>query len=104
MTKTKLNKVIDSLEKGLDTQLGGKEHILSQGQIQRLALSRCLLQTGEVILFDEVENALDSETSLALSSLLSELKTKKLILMITHRSSYDKIADGVFQMQSYNLI
>ena len=104
LTKTKLDKVIDSLEKGLDTQLGGKEHILSQGQIQRLALSRCLLQTGEVILFDEVENALDSETSLALSSLLSELKTKKLILMITHRSSYDKIADGVFQMQSYNLI
>lgn len=98
LTKTKLDKVIDSLEKGLDTQLGGKEHILSQGQIQRLALSRCLLQTGEVILFDEVENALDSETSLALSSLLSELKTKKLILMITHRSSYDKIADGVFKI------
>ncbi|WP_201771197.1 ATP-binding cassette domain-containing protein [Treponema putidum] len=96
LTKTKLDKVIDSLDKGLDTQLGGKEHILSQGQIQRLALSRCLLQNSEVILFDEVENALDSETDLALSYLLSELKTKKLILMITHRSSYDKIADGVF--------
>lgn len=98
LIKTKLNKVIDALDKGLDTQLGGKEHILSQGQIQRLALSRCLLQTGEVILFDEVENALDSETSLALNSLLSELKTHKLILMITHRSSYDNIADGVFKI------
>ena len=95
LIKTKLNIVIESLDKGLDTKLGEKEHILSQGQIQRLALSRCLLQNSEVILFDEVENALDSETIIALNTLLSELKTKKLILMITHYSFYDKIADGV---------
>ena len=95
LIKTKLNIVIESLDKELDTKLGRKEHILSQGQIQRLALSRCLLQNIEIILFDEVENALDSETIIALNTLLSELKTKKLILMITHRSFYDKIADGI---------
>ncbi|MGP1530455.1 MAG: ABC transporter transmembrane domain-containing protein, partial [Treponema sp.] len=71
LIKTTLDKIIGSLDKGLDTPLGGKGHILSQGQMQRLALSRCLLQNSEVILFDEVENALDSETSIALSALLS---------------------------------
>ena len=99
LIKTKLNIVIESLDKGLDTKLGEKEHILSQGQIQRLALSRCLLQNNEVILFDEVENTLDSETLIALNTLLSELKMKKLILMITHRSFYDKIADGVLVLR-----
>lgn len=99
LIKTKLNTVIESLDEGLNTNLGGKEHILSQGQIQRLALSRCLLQNNEVILFDEVENTLDSETLIALNTLLSELKMKKLILMITHRSFYDKIADGVLVLR-----
>lgn len=98
LRKTKLNTVTDALDQGIDTKLGGKEHMLSQGQMQRLVLSRCLLHNSEIILFDEVENALDSKTSSALRALLSELKTQKLILMITHRSSYDTIADGVFTL------
>ncbi len=96
LTKTKLDIVIEKLPEGINTKLGGENHILSKGQIQRLALSRCLLQNAEVILFDEVENALDAETNKALFELLKDLKLKKLILMISHKNDYDNIADGIF--------
>ncbi|PIE97802.1 MAG: hypothetical protein CR988_06410 [Treponema sp.] len=98
LEKTKLNLIIENLPDGINTKLGGKDHILSQGQMQRLALSRCLLQNTEVILFDEVENALDTETSKALLQILKELKSEKLILMITHKNDYDNIADGIFNI------
>ncbi|WP_038099804.1 ABC transporter transmembrane domain-containing protein [Treponema pedis] len=99
LVKTKLNRIIASLPGGINTKLGSGDYILSQGQMQRLALSRCLLQKSEIILFDEIENALDTETSIALTEILSELKTDKLILMITHKNNYDKIADKIFYIK-----
>ena len=96
--KTKLQEVIQALPLGMRTLLGGSGHTLSQGQMQRLALTRSLLQTSEIILFDEVENALDAETNDALQNILSELKLTKLILMVTHKNTYDKIANGILHL------
>ncbi|MEL3908589.1 MAG: ABC transporter ATP-binding protein [Treponemataceae bacterium] len=98
LEKTKLKPILENLPDGLETKLGANAEVLSQGQIQRLALARAILQNSEVLLFDEVESAIDRETNLALLELLSELKTQKLILMITHRTNYDKIADGIFKL------
>ncbi len=98
LKQTKLDKTINDLPNGLNTKLGGKNHILSQGQMQRLALSRCLLQNTDIILLDEVENALDIETKNALFDLLKNLKSQKLILMISHKNDYDGIADGVLNL------
>lgn len=95
LEQTRLKKVIESLPNGLQTRIGGAGHILSQGQMQRLALARCLLHGSSIILFDEVETAFDSESTEALLHILSELKTEKLILMVTHSSRYDSVADGI---------
>ena len=56
------------------------------------------MQTSEIILFDEVENALDAETNDALQNILSELKLTKLILMVTHKNTYDTISDGTLHL------
>ncbi len=98
LIKTKLDQVIEKLPDGIDTKLGSKNHILSQGQMQRLALSRCILRNSEVILFDEVESAFDSETNIALYELLKDLKKEKLILMISHKNDYDSVADGIITL------
>ncbi len=98
LMETKLDKVIEKLPYGIHTQLGLKNHVLSQGQMQRLALSRCIFQNSEVILFDEVESAFDDETNIALYELLKDLKTKKLILMISHKNDYDNIADEIITL------
>lgn len=98
LEKTKLNKVIKELPNGIYTEVGKIKHALSQGQSQRLALARCLLQNSDLLLFDEVENAIDKETSDALIELLSQLKQQKLIVMITHRDIYDYIADKIITL------
>lgn len=98
LKKTKLDKVIRELPSGLTTKLGTGGHTLSQGQMQRLALARSLLQQSDLIFFDEVESAIDIETNTALLRLLNELKSEKLILMITHRTDYNEIADGVLTL------
>lgn len=100
LDKTRLTKVIVALPHGLETTLGGNGHTLSQGQRQRLALARCLLHGSDIILFDEAENALDSESADALERILSELRTSKLIIMVTHGSRYDHIADKVLQLNT----
>ena len=98
LKKTKLDKVIRELPSGINTKLGTGGHTLSQGQMQRLALARSLLQQSDIIFFDEVESAIDAETNTALLRLLNELKSEKLILMITHRNDYNEIADGVLSL------
>lgn len=99
LSKTKLDKVIKNLPLGIDTKLGDNNYILSQGQKQCLALSRCLVLDTEIILLDEVENGLDLEATEALTKLLSELKMQKLILMVTHKDTYDKIASGILDIR-----
>ena len=100
LEKTRLTQVIDALPEGLETKLGGNGYTLSQGQRQRLALARCLLHGSDIILFDEAENALDAESADALERILSELKTSKLIIMVTHGSRYDRIADETLRLDA----
>ena len=100
LEKTRLTQVIDALPEGMETKLGGNGYTLSQGQRQRLALARCLLHGSDIILFDEAENALDAESADALERILSELKTSKLIIMVTHGSRYDHIADETLRLDA----
>lgn len=89
-----LFQVIEQLPEGLDTVMGDGGFHFSQGQSQRLALARALLHDSRLLLFDEIENALDKESVDALLSILSELMDTKLIVMITHRDTYDHLAAG----------
>ena len=100
LEKTRLTQVIDALPEGMETKLGGNGYTLSQGQRQRLALARCLLHGSDIILFDEAENALDAESADALERILSELKTSKLIIMVTHGSRYGRIADETLRLDA----
>lgn len=98
LKKTRLLHVIEALPQGLETPLGGNGYTLSQGQQQRLALARCLLYSSDIILFDEAETSLDTESIAALEHILIELKASKLIIMVTHSTRYDRIADEYVQL------
>lgn len=93
LKKTRLLHVIEELPQGLETDIGESGYTLSQGQLQRLALARALLHGSDIILFDEAETSLDTESIDALEHILVELKTSKLIIMVTHSNCYDRIAD-----------
>ena len=57
---------------------------LSGGQQQRLCIARALATDPEIILFDEPTSALDPIATANIEELVSELKEKVTILIVTH--------------------
>jgi phosphate transport system ATP-binding protein len=57
---------------------------LSGGQQQRLCIARALATDPEILLFDEPTSALDPIATASIEELISELKEKLTILIVTH--------------------
>tara|TARA_X000001036_G_scaffold206694_1_gene194314 strand:+ start:297 stop:1079 length:783 start_codon:yes stop_codon:yes gene_type:complete len=57
---------------------------LSGGQQQRLCIARALATEPEIMLFDEPTSALDPVATMNIEELMSELKEKLSILIVTH--------------------
>jgi phosphate transport system ATP-binding protein len=57
---------------------------LSGGQQQRLCIARALATDPEIMLFDEPTSALDPIATVNIEELMSELKKKLTILIVTH--------------------
>lgn len=91
-----LDKMLNSLEHGLDTIIEEAGKNFSGGEKQRIAIARALLRGKHIFVLDEVTSALDYENYLALEQMLVKIPNVTLI-SVTHRiqeeimSSYDKI-------------
>ena len=57
---------------------------LSEGQQQRLCIARALAVEPEVILMDEPTSALEPISTLKIEDLMSELKEKYTVVIVTH--------------------
>ena len=82
-------KAIQCLEQaGLYSEINGDmkrlANSLSGGQQQRLCIARSLTVDPMVMLFDEPCSALDIKNSLHIEALLTELKVKQTIVIVTH--------------------
>ena len=82
-------KAIQCLEQaGLYSEINGDmkrlANSLSGGQQQRLCIARSLTVDPRVMLFDEPCSALDIKNSLHIEALLTELKAKQTIVIVTH--------------------
>ena len=69
---------------GLGDQLSKRPNQMSGGQMQRVAIARALVNNPEILLADEPTGALDSETSVQIMELLSDIAKEKLVIMVTH--------------------
>ena len=69
---------------GLESQINKKPNQMSDGQMQRIAIARALVNDPDILLADEPTGALDSETSLQVMDLLKEIAKDKLVIMVTH--------------------
>jgi len=72
------------LPDGLDTTVGESGYGLSEGQAQRIAITRALLCDSPVWLFDEITSALDSETSQQLVTNIMQAGREKTMIFVTH--------------------
>ncbi|MBR4266990.1 MAG: ABC transporter ATP-binding protein [Bacteroidales bacterium] len=76
--------------KGLDLQCAEQGNGLSEGQAQRIAIARALLQPGKIMLMDEACSALDEITENKILTNLKHYQSDKTIIWITHHSAVKK--------------
>jgi phosphate transport system ATP-binding protein len=89
-SKTKLDEIVEESLKGAALFDEVKDRLkksalgLSGGQQQRLCIARALAVEPEVILMDEPTSALDPISTLKIEDLMSELKDKYTVAIVTH--------------------
>lgn len=69
-----------------------REISFSSGESRRLLLLRMIFSDADILLLDEVETNLDSQSVTALKKILSDFISEKTILLATHCSYFDDIS------------
>ena len=69
---------------GIKDKAKKRPNQLSGGQMQRVAIARALINDPEILLADEPTGALDSETSVQIMELITEIAKDRLVIMVTH--------------------
>ena len=83
----KLEKFINSLPDGLNTNAGHFGTKISGGQRQRIGIARALFSKPEILILDEATNALDIENESRVISNLIDNEKVKTIIFISHRNN-----------------
>jgi lipoprotein-releasing system ATP-binding protein len=88
-------------EIGLTERANHKPAELSGGEQQRVAVGRALANNPELILADEPTGNLDSQNSVILQDLFTNLKSKlnKTFIIVTHNRELMSIGDNLFEMK-----
>ena len=70
--------------------------VLSEGEKQKIGLARTFVRNSKILLLDEPTNSLDYSSKQVLWSIVKKQSEHKIILLITHESQFDDIANGIW--------
>ena len=86
---------IASLPEGYETLVGEQGAQMSEGQKQRIALSRVLLMDTPILILDEPTAALDMESEYHIQEALKTVRQSRTTIIIAHRLSTIQNADEI---------
>ncbi|WP_073152477.1 ABC transporter ATP-binding protein [Paramaledivibacter caminithermalis] len=103
---TKVLGIYDSImkkEKGFFTEIGMNGVQLSGGELQRLTIARALIKDADIIILDEPSSYLDAENELKMVALIDELFVGKLVIIISHKTTFFHRADKILELKNGQL-
>ncbi|MGH7906174.1 MAG: ABC transporter ATP-binding protein [Candidatus Binataceae bacterium] len=95
---------VDALPDGLETLVGDRGALLSQGERQRLALARALLRRPAILILDEATNSLDAENESRVLAAINRLRGRITVLLIAHRLSTVRWADLIYVFEDGRIV
>lgn len=87
------------LPHGLETVIGDRGMLLSNGQRQRIALARALLRKPSLLILDEATNSLDLENEQRILDTIDRLQERTTILIVSHRASAVQRAEMIYVVE-----
>ena len=94
-----LLKFVQSLEKGLNSDVGNAGASLSGGQRQKIGIARALLSKAEYMIFDEATSSVDPESEKEIWETIGHLAHTRTLIIISHRMSSVRGADCIYVLK-----
>lgn len=101
---TGLDKVVASHPKGWDLPVGESGQLLSGGQRQLVALTRCLLTRPRVLLMDEPTSSMDAQSEVSFVRQLKEAIGNCTTIVVTHRPAVLELVERVIVIDSGRVV
>ncbi|AFZ12743.1 Xenobiotic-transporting ATPase [Crinalium epipsammum PCC 9333] len=101
---TNVDKFIEQLPQGYDTQLRERGTNLSGGQKQLLAFARSAIRNPHILVLDEATASLDVGTEALIQDALDRLLVDRTAIIIAHRLSTIRNVDRIFVLKQGSLI
>ena len=99
-----LDKFVQELPHGVDTQVGERGAKISGGQRQRLGIARAMFTRPHLLVLDEATSSLDGETEASISEAVHALRGTTTVVMIAHRLSTVRNADLVVYLSEGRVV
>jgi ATP-binding cassette, subfamily B, bacterial len=96
--------IVRGLPAGWTTAVGRRGMKLSVGQRQRVGVARAFLRDAPIVILDEPSAALDVASERRLVAALRELRTDRILLVISHRLAMARAADRVLVLDHGRLL
>ncbi len=94
-----VDRVVEMLPNGLETDIGDDGARLSGGQRQRIAIARALLGRPRVLIFDEPTNHLDDSAVSTLLQNIRRLGSQIAVLIVSHHDVVLEDADVTIELR-----
>jgi len=95
---------VNSLPKGIETNIGDSGNKLSGGQKQRLSIARAVLKNPPIMILDEATSALDTESERLVQKALENMMKNRTSVVIAHRLSTIQNADKIIVLQKGEIV
>lgn len=91
-------------EKGYELMLGENNAGFSGGQLQRIALARCLYKDAPIIVMDEPTSALDQASEQAVKKTIDQLPKTCTVVAVTHRLELTRNFDRLYVVENGKIV
>lgn len=102
--KAHIDRFVDALPNGYDTEINEDSTNISAGQKQLLTIARAYLSARPILILDEATSNVDTRTELLIQKTMDELMKGKTAFVIAHRFSTIEDADVILVVDNGSIV